>query len=350
MSVVHVLDVVQCGHGRSITALSLAEAQHRAGWDVRLLVCGVRSPELVPRSVPARPLLDRGTAAIYRDVTAIDPVRVALEGQTDPGDTVVCHDGVSLAAVTRMSNRRVVAAVHSDPAQCLGYLPHIDMSNIRDATDKWVAWGAVIAEQLSTSFQVDPHRIIVSAQAVNPGRPAARTLLGSPCCISVARIHPVKNHPLMLETLPLLADSFADIHWHMVGGWQDEAYLRTLQKQAARLGVGHLITWHGYRRDVAEMMLGSDVAVLASHSEGVPRAVQEAMALGVPTVMPAAFAADVSHEGLPVTYCRQAPRNLAAAIETALHVDTHRLSAAASWVTRRWGWEAVLSDWKRAVA
>jgi glycosyltransferase involved in cell wall biosynthesis len=153
----------------------------------------------------------------------------------------------------------------------------------------------------------------------------------------------------MLETLRLLADSLPDIHWHMVGGWQGEAYLRTLQKQAARLGVGHLITWHGYRRDVAEMMLSSDVAVLASHSEGVPRAVQESMALGVPTVMPAAFAADVSHDGLPVTYCRQAPGDLAAAIEAALRVDTHRLRAAASWVTRRWGWEAVLSDWKRAV-
>ena len=68
-------------------------------------------------------------------------------------------------------------------------------------------------------------------------------------------------------------------------------------------------------------MIGCDVTVLASHSEGVPRAIQEAMALGVPTVMPAALGHDLYTAGLPVLYRSQQPSDLARAIETALIVD-----------------------------
>jgi glycosyltransferase involved in cell wall biosynthesis len=44
------------------------------------------------------------------------------------------------------------------------------------------------------------------------------------------------------------------------------------------------VTFFGYRDDVHELLARSDIAVLTSIKEGIPRAVLEAMAAGVPVV------------------------------------------------------------------
>ncbi|MBB5967067.1 glycosyltransferase [Planomonospora venezuelensis] len=344
------MDRVKAGHGRGLSALALVRAQHRAGWNVRLLVSGVRDPALLPEGPAGEALFDDRTVDVYRRVEAVDRVAAALEVRTRPGDVIVSHEGVDLAAACRLRGRRVVAAVHSDPGACLGYLPLPDLRAAVRRTDHWVAWGRAVAAGLHDSLSVLPARTTVSAQAVEPGGPRPVPLPGSPACLSVARVHPVKNHGFMLEACAVLAERSPGTHWHMVGGCDDSAYLRRLRRNAERLGVSQRITWHGYRDDAGAMMLGSDVTVLASHSEGVPRAIQEAMALGVPTVMPGSLARDLLHAGLPVTYEPDGPEALARAVEAARLVGTDRLAAAAAWTGRTWAWSRVLGDWARVLS
>ncbi|MGH3788314.1 MAG: glycosyltransferase [Pseudonocardiaceae bacterium] len=171
-----------------------------------------------------------------------------------------------------------------------------------------------------------------------------------PACLTVARVHPVKNHRMILEALALLAQSRPQVHWHMVGSADDLHYLQGLRATSERLGVSESVTWHGHRNDAEALMLDCDVTVLASRSEGVPRAIQEAMALGVPTVMPAGLAPDLEGAGLPILYRSQHPRALARAIETAMIADPVRLAYAAQWVTQRWSRDVVLRDWESILA
>jgi hypothetical protein len=350
MSIVHVVDRVKAGHGRGLTALAIAQAQHRAGWKVRLLLSGVHNSELLPGEPPHEALLGDLALDVYRDVGAVHRVTAALDLRTNPGDTIVCHEGIDLVAGCLLTNRRIVAAVHSNPEACLQYLPAPYLQAIACRTDQWIAWGTVVAMRLSESLGIDRKRITVSAQSVDVGSHSARALTGSPACLSVARIHPVKNHALMIKALAVLVKHSPGAHWHMVGGCDQVTYFRQLQGLARHLGVGERITWHGYRDDVAAMMLGSDVTVLASHSEGVPRAIQEAMVLGAPTVMPAALAGNLAHAGLPVMYQPNQPDALVRAIEAALLVDACRWADAARWVRHTWGWNRVLGDWERALA
>lgn len=349
MVVIHIVDRVKAGHGRGLSALELARAQWRAGWRVRLLVSGVHDADLL-RAVPFyESLLGDPDVDVYRRVAAIGQVAAALAAKTCDGDTLVCHEGVDLAAARRLPHRRVVAAVHSDPAACLRYLPADELRPAVRRADHWVAWGSAVAARIREEFAVPAEHVTVSAQAVETRPPSARTLAGSPVVLTVARIHPVKNHADMLRACAFLARRAPGICWHMAGGCEQPTYLGWLQALAARLGVTRNVVWHGYRPDVKAMMRGSHVTVLASHHEGVPRAIQEAMALGVPTVLPAALARDLSYGGLPVTYRPDGPEALARAVEEALAVDKGRLAAAACWVGRTWAWERILGDWARVV-
>jgi glycosyltransferase involved in cell wall biosynthesis len=131
----------------------------------------------------------------------------------------------------------------------------------------------------------------------------------------------------------------------MVGGGDDLAYWDALRLLAVELGVSNHITWHGYRCDAAAMILGSDVTILASHSEGVPRVIQEAMVLAVPTVMPVSLGTELSYGGIPIRYGPNEPGALTEAIAAAMELSMDRLLPAAEWVARTWSWARVLGDW-----
>lgn len=66
---------------------------------------------------------------------------------------------------------------------------------------------------------------------------------------------------------------------HLIGdGPQREA----LERLADDLGVMHAIRWWGWQQDTRPVMQAMDSLLLTSHTEGLPNAVLEAMAIGLP--------------------------------------------------------------------
>lgn len=69
-----------------------------------------------------------------------------------------------------------------------------------------------------------------------------------------------------------------------VGPGEDSAYVDEVRRAADALGVAKRVVWLGLHPNVPRLMAECDVVILPSHTEGLPRVVIEAMAMGKPVV------------------------------------------------------------------
>jgi glycosyltransferase involved in cell wall biosynthesis/protein-tyrosine-phosphatase len=108
------------------------------------------------------------------------------------------------------------------------------------------------------------------------GIPAQALVIGT-----AGRLSPVKGHAALLRAARLIQEHQSDAIFLIVGGGPlaDE-----LRRQAARLGIAGACVFPGAREDVHDLIAAMDLFVLPSLSEGIPMAVLEAMALGIPVV------------------------------------------------------------------
>ena len=101
--------------------------------------------------------------------------------------------------------------------------------------------------------------------------------------VAVGNLYPVKGHRVLLQALALLPSDAALPPWRLVicGRGEEEGPLRAL---AAELGIAERVHLLGLRSDVADVLAAGDLYVMPSLSEGLPLALVEAMAAGLPIV------------------------------------------------------------------
>jgi glycosyltransferase involved in cell wall biosynthesis/GNAT superfamily N-acetyltransferase len=98
---------------------------------------------------------------------------------------------------------------------------------------------------------------------------------------TVANFRPQKDYPNLLQAARLLADRDVSVRFVAVGQGPQEAEIRKLQHQ---LGLDGRMILTGFRDDAVRVMAACDIFTLASKWEGLPVALMEALALGLPVV------------------------------------------------------------------
>lgn len=101
--------------------------------------------------------------------------------------------------------------------------------------------------------------------------------------LSVGELIPRKNHEVVIRALSVLKqlDKLNHIEYVICGRGSYEADLRKL---AEGLDVADHVHFLGYRNDISEICNCADLFVFMSHQEGLPVALMEAMACGLPAV------------------------------------------------------------------
>ncbi len=136
-------------------------------------------------------------------------------------------------------------------------------------------------------------------------RPLSRPVPGQDRAIRVlllgARPERAKGYHTAVKATARLANEGWDVALWLPGrpavGAGDH-YLRELRDLTDRLGVAERVHLLGWRDDMPQLIAASDICILPSHTEGLSRAVLEAMVLGKPVaVTPVGGMCDVIRDG-----------------------------------------------------
>ena len=107
--------------------------------------------------------------------------------------------------------------------------------------------------------------------------------------VSVGRLHPQKNHRLLLHAFALFHESHPEHHLHVYGeGWM----LEELEALAESLGVAEYAHFEGFCENVQEEISDAEQFVLSSDFEGLSNALLEAMLMGIPCISTACTGSD----------------------------------------------------------
>ena len=221
------------------------------------------------------------------------------------------------------------------------------------ATERIVTTGERLREQVIREAAVDPARVVsvptgIDLERFRPGdRASARAALGLPATAPivgiVATLRSWKGHRHLLEAVASMARN--DVHTVIVG---DGPQRQALEAVAAPLGIATRVTFAGNQADVVPWMQAFDVFCLPSYAnEGVPHALMQAMACGLPVVTtPVGSIGEIVADGeTGVLVPPEDPERLRAALEGLL--DDARLrrdlgSRAAAQARERFGEERMV--------
>lgn len=248
----------------------------------------------------------------------------------------------------RNSGVRVVACEHTDPrhqelnpvwsALRIATYPLADVVTFLTANiaQRWELWLAG-----KTWLMPNPIAMDSTISAVRFGYP--RNL------IAAGRLIPLKGFDLLVEAFQRIAGRHVDWGLTILG----EGFMRSqLELQIERAGLTGRVQMPGLVRNPPDWFAGADLFVLSSRYEGLPCALCEAMACGIPAVSFDCDSgpADVIRNGVDGVLVPAGDTNSLSDALDRLITDTparERMGLRAIEVQERFGMEKILARWDR---
>ena len=207
--------------------------------------------------------------------------------RNSPPDVVHCHNATAaiLAAVPARAAgvKSIIATRHG-----LVKPPYQLRRELKFAlASRWCDWIVGVCEGTRTNLLAAPFaardKIIHIYNGALPAdiRAVPRPKTGF-TLLHVGRLAPTKDHATLLRAFALTSTHYPDLQLWMVGDGPLESSLRDLSKE---LGLTDCVTFFGEQADVSPFLLGADLFVISSITEGLPVSLLEAMSAGLPAVV-----------------------------------------------------------------
>jgi glycosyltransferase involved in cell wall biosynthesis len=291
--VLHLITSFEIG-GTERQAVELLKRLDPERYDVRLAVIRNEGPfyrEIEARfpDVPEFPLTSFYNANAIKQLARLR--RLMMRERIDILHAHDFYSGLIGGAAARLAGVRVIASqrhlklsdrrVHETGMRIIHRLAHRILVN-----------SEAIRRRILDHDDAPPHKIVIVRNGVQQApvsRAQARahllSELGTNANVKLigmaARLQPVKGHRFFLEAAATVLGDEPNAHFVLVG---DGPLRSEIEEQASRLGITDRMHLLGDRIDVAQLISAFDLLVLSSLHEGLPNAVMEAMAAGVPVV------------------------------------------------------------------
>lgn len=186
---------------------------------------------------------------------------------------------VMLLALRRKISGRVLVSERGDPEQ--------NSKLMKFFLKKWIgrANGVVFQTEVVKAWY-EPYlknvENTVIPNAINPAFLRPKYEGGKEkVIIGAGRLNSQKNFPLLISSFAQIAKDFPEYKLRIYG---KGGLLESLQSLAKEKGVGDRVEFPGYVPNMPEILEKASMFVLSSDYEGMPNALMEAMASGVPSV------------------------------------------------------------------
>lgn len=304
MIIVHILTRLLKA-GSEENTIATCDAQRRAGHDVYLVHGHDFDPAVAKRASAVAELIK--VDSIVHPISPINDVKASLEisrilkdlradvvhtHQSKAG--IVGRVGAALAGVPL-----IVHGVHILPFENVGKateliyvtvericarFTHVFISVSPSVRDSCLARAIGSPDQHFVAYSgMDVDRFVKAElpddwrDVINVG-PAAPRL---PTALMLAAFEPRKRHLDFVKALP---EAFGDDkNWRVVFAGQGET-LSEVKQEVERLGLTEQVRFAGFRSDPEKLLALSDVGVLTSSREGLPRVLVQYAAAGLPAV------------------------------------------------------------------
>ena len=267
------------GAERQIILLSNQMA--RRGYDVTLCVlCEYKSKYVIDDVVRFIDLtsVEGGGLSIWKRYKAFR--KLVIEDQPDIIVNYNLQSAYFCLAIPKKARGKVVYSERGDPydSEYSGLL-----GKIRDLTVPRMD-GLVFQSEGARDFFAETvkRKSVVIHNSVNvPQEQFPMPTVREKKIVNVGRLHPQKNQKLLIEAFSKIASTFTEYSLDIYG---DGALKDELQKQIDDLGLTERVHLNASRKDVWQCIYTASLFVLTSDYEGMPNALMEAMALGLPCI------------------------------------------------------------------
>lgn len=199
----------------------------------------------------------------------------------------VTSEAVYFQLLRPLFRYRLVLSVHGSdvlrPKACDGPL----LRHILSRADAITTVSQLTARTVQEAYGADPRRVTIIPNGVDfdfwSWKPAGDATGRSRTVLSVGRLHPVKGHDVLLRAFAIVLARVPDARLAIFG---DGNFRKALEDLAVELQIAHAVSFAGQAgaEDVRAAMRQASCFVLPSRSEGLPLALLEAMAAGLPVV------------------------------------------------------------------
>ena len=99
--------------------------------------------------------------------------------------------------------------------------------------------------------------------------------------VTIGRLHPQKNHKLLIDSFALIADQIPEYKLEI---WGDGELKDELKRQIESYGLSDRVLLKGTSNKIHDLIYDASLFVLSSDYEGLPNTLLEAMTLGIPSI------------------------------------------------------------------
>lgn len=242
----------------------------------------------------------------YYAKTLLLPQILSRNEKKIESDVIISHFGTTAALANQLRNLgflrgKLAAVFHGNDISQARILNLFNEDYVRlfDSADFIFPVSQLWANKIKSMSGHDNNiHVIRMGIAVNRFPFIPRTNLNNPVkLLSIARLTEKKGIPVAIKACLLLKQQNVDFYYTIIG---DGPLRKELESQVANLGLGEKIAFLGAQTQetVSEYLKNSDVFLLPSVTaadgdmEGIPVALMEAMAIGIPVI-------STFHSGIP---------------------------------------------------